>query len=285
VLLDTGDLRRTTSVTENIQTGPLGPASRPARYDREIAVATRPRRDARSFDRELAAGLVGQLLVLGALTATVGLSPLGWVAGCVFSAVVAALLASGSPASRAAASGAANRVTLTRATLVGGVAGLIADQIADEVAGLPVAPARIAVLLVVASVALALDLVDGWVARRTDTVSELGARFDMELDALLILVLSVLVCRSLGYWVLALGLMRYLFVLAGHLWSRLTAPLPFSRARKVVAAVQGVVLVVAAAPFVPRPLAALAVAAALATLLWSFGRDALWLVRNPPVAG
>ena len=39
--------------------------------------------------------------------------------------------------------------------------------------------------------ALALDGVDGQVARRTGTASELGARFDMEVDAFLILVLSV----------------------------------------------------------------------------------------------
>ena len=38
-----------------------------------------------------------------------------------------------------------------------------------------------------------LDAVDGQVARRTGTVSALGARFDMEVDAFLILVLSVYV--------------------------------------------------------------------------------------------
>ena len=39
-------------------------------------------------------------------------------------------------------------------------------------------------------VALALDWVDGQVARRTGTCSAFGARFDMETDAFLILVLS-----------------------------------------------------------------------------------------------
>jgi hypothetical protein len=74
--------------------------------------------------------------------------------------------------------------------------------------------------------------------------------------------------------------MRYAFVLAGRVWPQLRAPLPPSRARKVVAAVQGVVLVFAAVPFVPRPIAAIAVAVALVTLVWSFGRDLLWLVRR-----
>ena len=44
--------------------------------------------------------------------------------------------------------------------------------------------------VVLAAVALVLDAVDGRVARRTGTVHPLGARFDMETDAFLILVLS-----------------------------------------------------------------------------------------------
>ena len=49
----------------------------------------------------------------------------------------------------------------------------------------------VATLVLLSSVALALDGVDGWVARRTRTVSALGARFDMEVDAFLVLMLSV----------------------------------------------------------------------------------------------
>ena len=41
-----------------------------------------------------------------------------------------------------------------------------------------------------ASVALILDGVDGKVARRTRNASAFGARFDMEVDAFLILVFS-----------------------------------------------------------------------------------------------
>ena len=53
-----------------------------------------------------------------------------------------------------------------------------------------------ATLVVLAAVALVLDGVDGQVARRTGTVSALGARFDMEVDAFLMLVLSVYVASS-----------------------------------------------------------------------------------------
>ena len=73
----------------------------------------------------------------------------------------------------------------------------------------------VAALVGLAVVALVLDGVDGWVARRTGTVSALGARFDMEVDAFLILVLSVYVAGSVGPWVLAIGAARYAFWAAG----------------------------------------------------------------------
>ncbi len=241
------------------------------------AGGVRPRRDAGAFERELIAAGAGGLTVLAALAGTLGLHGVGWLAGLLFLLAVGMLTGLAGSATRAAAAGPANRVTLGRGALIGGVTALIADGLVHG--GL--SGTRIVVLVVVASIALALDLVDGWVARRTGTSSELGARLDMELDALLILVLSVLVAVSLGPWVLVIGLMRYLFVLAGHRYPWLCAPLPPSRARKVVAAVQGVVLVVAAASVFPQWVMTVAVLGALLSLLWSFGRDALWLAARP----
>jgi phosphatidylglycerophosphate synthase len=239
-------------------------------------VVIRYRYDAGAFDRELTAAGAGQLTVLAALAGTLGMHGVGWLAGLLFMLTVGLLTGLCGAAARAAAAGPANRVTLARGTLVGGVTALVADGLVHG--GL--SGARLLVLVVIASVALSLDLVDGWVARRTNSVSELGARLDMELDALLILVLSVLVAVSLGPWVLLIGLMRYLFVLAGSRYPWLVGPLPPSRARKVVAAVQGVVLVAAMVPALPASLTVAAVLGALLSLLWSFGRDTLWLAAQ-----
>jgi phosphatidylglycerophosphate synthase len=223
------------------------------------------------FDRELVWAGAAQLVVLGGVAACVGLGSAGWAAGLAFALVVGILLVSHDSMGRARAAGAANQVTLARATLVGGVTALVAEGTQGP---------GIVVLVAIGAVALALDGLDGYLARRFDTVSALGARFDMEVDAFLILVLSVLVCRSLGPWVLAIGLMRYAFVAAMHFVPALRAQLPFSRARKVVAAMQGGMLVAAAAPFVPRPLAVVLVATALVALVWSFGRDVRWLLAH-----
>ena len=219
-------------------------------------------------------GFVAQFVLLAALAAGVGLGPGGWLAGAGFAVVMCLALTHALRRSGRRTLGAANQVTLVRATLVGGVAALVADS----VRGHP----PVAVLTILAAVALALDAVDGLVARRTGTTSALGARFDMEVDAFLILVLSVLVAESWGGWVLAIGGLRYAFVAAARIWPWLSAPLPPRFARKTVAALQGIVLVVAAAGVLPRPLAAVAVAAALGLLAWSFARDIAWLHRARP---
>ena len=106
----------------------------------------------------------------------------------------------------------------------------------------------------IASVAAALDGVDGWIARRTRTATAFGARFDMETDALLILVLSALVWKSgkTGPWVLASGLMRYAFVAAATIWPWMQEPLEPSRRRQEVCVVQVVALLVALLPSLGR---------------------------------
>ena len=214
-------------------------------------------------------GLIGQVALLVALAATVGLATAGWVVGLAYGSITFVVLTFGMHRTGVQEFGPADRVTLARATLVGCVAALVADSFDRRTS--------VAALVTIAAVALVLDAVDGHVARRTNTVSRLGARFDMEVDAFLILVLSVYVERSVGAWVLLIGAMRYAFVVAGWVWAWMRRPLPPRPWRKVVAATQGIVLVFAASDVLPRTLTVVAVAGALALLVESFGRDVLWL--------
>jgi phosphatidylglycerophosphate synthase len=217
-------------------------------------------------------GLTGQVVLLSVLAGTVGLSPVGWLVGTACGLTTSVMLSYGLARSGAAALGAANRVTLTRAVLIGGVAALVADGL--------VRPASVAPLVGLAIVALVLDAVDGWVARRTGTVSALGARFDMEVDAFLILVLSVYVGLSVGPWVLAMGAARYLAWAAGSLvpWMRVSVPPRYWR--KPVAAIQGIVLTTAVAHLLPAPAMNAAIAVAIVLLAESFGRDVVWQWRQ-----
>jgi phosphatidylglycerophosphate synthase len=226
----------------------------------------------RSVQRDPAIGLTAQLVLLVALGRTVGLNGAGWVVGVACGAVTIVALSRGLARYGADRLGPADRVTLTRATLAGGVAALTADSFGGS--------AALTTLVALTVVALALDTVDGWVARRTATASRLGGHFDMEVDAFLILVLSVYVARSAGAWVLAIGVARYAFGVARWLLPWLRGSVPPRYWRKVVAATQGVVLTFAAADILPRWLTVGALAASLALLAASFGSETWWLWRN-----
>lgn len=219
-----------------------------------------PRRYRLTRGPELALAAAAQLALLAVLRP----GHAGLAVGGGYALAAWAVLAR---AFRGRALGPADHVTLVRVVLTGGVAALVAGHLTGG--------GHTWALVAAASAALVLDGVDGQVARRTGTASRLGARFDMETDALLVLVLSVEVAWSAGPWVLAIGAMRYAFGAAAWAAPWLRADLRPSVARKAVAVVQGVVLVVAAAGAVPH--AGLLVAAALALLVWSFGRDVRWL--------
>jgi len=170
--------------------------------------------------------------------------------------------------------GAANRVTLARAVLVCLMAASLVDArwLSREAH----------TLVGVATLALLADGVDGWVARRTGTQSDFGARFDMELDAFLILVLAscVVATGKAGAWVLAIAAMRYLFVAAMWPWPWLAAPLPESWRRKAVCVWQVAGLVVALSPWVPAQAASIVLLSALVLLACSFARDVWWLYQR-----
>ncbi|MER8029387.1 CDP-alcohol phosphatidyltransferase family protein [Streptomyces bauhiniae] len=227
--------------------------------------------DAR-LQQETAVGAGVQILLLALLGTAIGLGVAGWLSGLAFAFATWAVLSRALHRSALRSFGPANRVTLGRATLVGGVTALVADSFQS-------AP-PVTLLVGLTAVALLLDGVDGKVARRTGTSSALGARFDMEVDAFLILVLSVYVATRLGPWVLLIGAMRYLFVAAARFAPWLNAPLPPSFARKTVAAVQGIALLTAGSALLPHPAELTVTLLALTSLVWSFGRDVAWLWRH-----
>jgi len=114
----------------------------------------------------------------------------------------------------------------------------------------------------------------------------------METDAAMLLVLSVgiAVLGLAGWWVVAIGLMRYASVVASWLVPPLRTRVFYSYARKVVAAIQGIALLFALlaglVPAIPRWVSTTVLAIALALLCWSFGRDIVWqLARSREADG
>src|SRR6185295_4207505 len=152
--------------------------------------------------------------------------------------------------------GIANCITAIRAALV---------VQAATASGRSHAPAVAWFVVGMAIAATVLDGVDGWAARRFGQSSAFGARFDMEVDALLIMALSVLAWTygKAGLWVLASGLLRYLFVVSGWIWPWMERPLLPSRRRQAVCVIQIVALIVVVSPIASPPASGLIAAAAL----------------------
>jgi phosphatidylglycerophosphate synthase len=215
----------------------------------------------------LLAWTLGQLAGFGAWYVPKALLGLALTAACIWRG-----LATHAPHQRF---GAANAVTLTRLALVALLAAAASEPLNGQ-AGLAW------LLLGLATLAAVLDMVDGPLARRSGQASAFGARFDMETDALLVLVLSLLVWHlgKAGAWVLAAGAMRYAFVLAACVWPWLGAALPASWRRKAVCVALITALIVCLGPIIPVTASQAIAASGLALLAWSFARDLVWLARQ-----
>lgn len=138
-----------------------------------------------------------------------------------------------------------------------------------------------------AAVALCLDGLDGFLARRFGQASAFGARFDMETDAVTMLALSILVWAEgqAGAWVLLSGTMRYIFVLGSWIWPALAAPLPARKRRQTLCVVQMIALILALLPAVSPFWGRMICLVGLSLLGYSFGIDLAWLVSRARVEG
>ncbi|UHD43926.1 CDP-alcohol phosphatidyltransferase family protein [Aureimonas altamirensis] len=137
--------------------------------------------------------------------------------------------------------GRANLVTQLRAAMAVSLSAGLLHPFADHAAWMAVT---------LATVSLLLDGVDGWLARRDALVSSFGARYDMEVDSFLALMLALVAWRSGGWGaeVLLLGLPRYGFMLAAALLPFLRGPLPHSVRRKACCVLQIAALITLTVP-------------------------------------
>lgn len=236
-----------------------------------------------------AIGLVG-LVTAAALLAVAGAGRAGTAAAVaaagIYATVAVLVLQAVAAPDAPSRFGSANVVTLLRAGIAALVTGLALEALATGT-GLLAAPGEIGDLWAWtvpagALLALILDGVDGWLARRRRIASAFGARFDIEADALLVLGLSLAAFASgrTGPWVLTAGALRYVFLVAAALWPALAAPLPPSFRRKAICVALGASLVIGLVPALPAAAASLLVGAGVLAVVYSFAVDTVWLVRR-----
>ncbi|TZG32208.1 CDP-alcohol phosphatidyltransferase family protein [Agrobacterium sp. B1(2019)] len=217
---------------------------------------------------------------------TIAYLPLAWylslehgigIAAAMLLLAIFALVFNGLQHHRYQSFGQANTITAARAAMVSLVAAAVFYPPATQ--SIANAPWSFVILVLLA---LALDGLDGHLARRYGQESNLGARFDMEIDALLILCLSAAgyFLGKAGAWILLIGLMRYGFVLAQYWLPRLGGELQPSQRRKLVCVGQVAALCAILMPFVNAPISSWIAGFALLLLSYSFSVDCLYLLSE-----
>lgn len=231
-------------------------------------------------------GLAGALALLAIASAGRAGTTAALAAAGVYATVAVLVLQAVAAPDAPSRFGSANVVTLLRSGIAALVMGLALEALATG-SGLLASPGEIGDLWAWAVpvgvvVALILDGIDGWLARRGRVASAFGARFDMEADALLVLglALAVLASGRAGPWVLIAGALRYVFLLSAVIWPALAAPLPPSFRRKAICVAIGVALVVGLVPAVPATTAGVLAGAGVLAVAYSFALDTVWLIRR-----
>ena len=171
--------------------------------------------------------------------------------------------------------GPGNQVSLLRGLLLGLLAGFLFTSwppgaLAWIIAG----------IYTLASIA---DAFDGYLARRSDQVTELGQWLDMEFDGLGLAIVTLLAIGygQLPYWFLMVGFARYFFVFG--LWWRErsgnpSCEIPASMHRRILAGMLMGMMTVVLWPIVPPDMCHVAAAVIGVPVLFGFLRD--WLFAS-----
>jgi phosphatidylglycerophosphate synthase len=174
----------------------------------------------------------------------------------------------------------ADLVTLVRCLGVCFLAGLALQALAGGLTA-----TGVLTMIIMSAVCLTLDGVDGRLARARGATTAFGARFDMEADAAMLAILSIAVAALgiVGWWVLAIGAMRYGYVALSMVLPALRTQPPARYSAKVIAVLQAVALIAAlifglthGQHWVPT----MFLLVALGLLCWSFSRDMIGQLRR-----
>jgi len=131
---------------------------------------------------------------------------------------------------------------------------------------------------VIALLLIMLDAVDGYVARKTNTVSEFGAWFDMETDAFYVALMGLILYQSglIGLWILIPGFLRYIYSLGVWMFNASEKQETSSKIGKYIA---GFMFVSLPLPFIiPSDIATPILILASLAIVFSFARSTYLLI-------
>ena len=138
------------------------------------------------------------------------------------------------------------------------------------------------VFILLAIIALLLDGLDGFIARKYDQVSKFGELIDQEADNFLMFVMSISLYlnREIGLYVFLIPAYRYIFIISMAKYPWLKYTLPNSRLRKVGCVGTILIMIISQDPYITNDVTVFLVILSLIIITFSFSRDIIWLYRN-----
>ena len=129
-----------------------------------------------------------------------------------------------------------------------------------------------------------LDGLDGFLARRENLSSSFGARFDIEIDGLLMTILAIAAWMSgLSVVVLCVAGLHYGFMILKVFLPWMRRDLFPSFRRKSGCVIQIAVLLIAVIPVIPIETRGFLIIAGFLFLLYSYSVDIIWLYENKTI--
>jgi phosphatidylglycerophosphate synthase len=134
----------------------------------------------------------------------------------------------------------------------------------------------------IAFLALCLDGVDGYIARRFNEQNSFGEMFDQDADTLLMLTLSISLYlnKDVPMIVLLIPTYRYLFLISMTKYKWMKCDLPESYYRKISCTLSTFLLIICHSQYIKDISLSYLVLISLFVITFSFAKDILWLYKR-----
>ncbi len=138
------------------------------------------------------------------------------------------------------------------------------------------------IFILLAFIALILDGVDGFIARKYKESDSFGISFDQEADNLMLLILSLSVYlnKNIGIIIFLIPMYRYIFISSMYRFLWLKRELPKSFIRKFVCIFTSILLIMSHISYLDEYIMINIVFFALFIITFSFAKDIIWLYRK-----
>ncbi len=133
-------------------------------------------------------------------------------------------------------------------------------------------------LLIIFTISIILDAIDGFLARFLNQVSKFGEKFDLEIDTFLLFLLCLSLYKNIdiGLYVFLIPLYRYAFFILQFRFKWLQHSLPESFRRKLICSTVTILLIFCHLSFLNKYIIITTIISSILLITFSFLKDIIW---------